>query len=359
MLDFLILSVLVVAILTVSRLKSGNGNWGIWACLAIFLLMSTFRAETIGNDTQEYMRIFNMIERGEYDYDTSRYEKGYLAVNYLVTFISKNSKWLFFVCSGFIYYSIGNFIIKYSKMPALSLLLFLTYGFFTFSMTAIRQSMAIAVLLFSFPYIVYKKPIKFFILVAIASLFHVTAVLFGFAYFARRLKPNPKTILIILGCSLVGYFIFNALLGELLSVFTMYDHYSGGKYFGETRLASIFYVIISSLIVALSYYIFTTHKNVLRKLAKTRQSTLSCEFILVLFAVALYILSLKLNILDRIAIYYNIFAIVLLPNAIRLLKPRERSLMSSIVFISFFAYSSVLLLLRPDWNSVFPYHFVN
>lgn len=79
--------------------------------------------------------------------------------------------------------------------------------------------------------------------------------------------------------------------------------------------------------------------------------------ILVLFAVTIYIVSLKLNILDRIAIYYNVFSIILLPNAIYWLNKGNRMLFYSLVILLFFAYSAVIITFRPEWGTIYPYSF--
>ncbi len=358
MIDFTILTILLITILTISPILKIKKEWAIWICMGVFWIMSGLRADTVGNDTQEYIRIFEIIGNGNYDYDDSRYEKGYLILNQILNFVSHNTSFLFFVCGGFIYYSIGRFIIRYSTMPALSVLLFLTYGFFSFSMTAIRQSIAIGILLFSFDYIINRKLVKFLLLVVCASFFHITSVLFSLAYVAPKLKTNTKTIIIVCCSSLVGYIIFDSLLGEMLSLFTMYEHYSGGKYFGETRLASIFYVAISSIILLFSYVIITRNRKLIPHNGLFSERYLFTEIVIVLIAVALYILSLKLNILDRIAIYYNIFSIILLPNAVKILKTDLRGIVSAIVILCFFVYSSILLLMRPEWNSVFPYKMI-
>ena len=136
----------------------------------------------------------------------------------------------------------------------------------------------------------------------------------------------------------------------------MYAHYDNGIYFGDTRLASILYVVISSLILFFSYYLLA-RKRVIRQLPGLQLRNNNYMLILVLFAVTIYIVSLKLNILDRIAIYYNVFSIILLPNAIYWLNKGNRMLFYSLVILLFFAYSAVIITFRPEWGTIYPYSF--
>ncbi len=76
------------------------------------------------------------------------------------------------------------------------------YGFF--SITGTRQTIATAILLWSYKFIIEKKFIKFVILVLIASLFHVTALVFILLYFISEIK-KPK---LVFRLALFGFPIF-------------------------------------------------------------------------------------------------------------------------------------------------------
>lgn len=356
MFDFTLLAITITLIPVLFHRDHNSRKIGFWLCFALFAFLSGFRAPYIGNDTEEYLRIFREVNSGLYDNSESRYEIGYLWLNQILGNFSDNSQIIFIATSLFIYYSFGRFILKYSKFPWLSLFLFLTYGFFSFSITVVRQSIAIAILLFSYDYILKNKFIKFLGLVILATLFHSTAVFFIFSYLCNKIKINSKTILIFILIVASAYALFNVLLNQMFSLFPIYEHYDGGKYFGETRLASVLYVFISSIIFIFSYLIINTNENK-QKLSSNKLTQFNSEAFMIMMAIGVYVLSMKLNILDRIAIYYNIFSIVLLPNAINLLNKNMKGLLTFVTILLFFAYSTTLLILRPGWNSVFPYSF--
>lgn len=352
--SFLLITPFFVRILSKNINREKHEKVGYWLCVITLMSLSAFRAETIGNDTLEYLRIFQ--ETAQYGTMETRYEIGYIYLNYIVSFISSNPQSILVVTSVFVFFSFGRFIWKYSNAPWLSLFLFFTYGFFTFSVTAVRQSMALALLLFSYDYILQGKKMKFALIVLIATTFHTTAVFFIFGYLCRMFRPTMKTIILFFGIGIACSYLFSTLLEFAFGLFTIYEHYDKGIYFGDTRFASILYVIISSLILFFSYYILVK-KSVIKQLSDWQLKSNNYMVILVLFAVAFYIISLKLNILDRIAIYYNVFSIILLPNAISKLYKEPRMIVSSLIILLFFSYSAVIMTLRPEWGAIFPYSF--
>lgn len=353
MIHFTILFFIAIVLSAFSFVGKQSRQISFWICICLLMFLHGFRAASVGNDTIEYIRIFNEVKNG-YDFSMSRYELGYLWFNKILSYFSSNPQIVFITSGIFIYYSVGRFILKYSAYPWLSIILFLSYGFFTFFMGAIRQAIAISILLYSFKYLLNGNLYKFLIIVIIASFFHITAVFFSFAYLCRYIKPSLKNYSLLALFAFIGLFSFNLILSKLFSIFSMYEHYNGGKYFGETRIASILYVVISFSILIIS-------ENIIRKrissFSHEYQFEIRCEIVLVLFAVILFLISTKLNILDRIAVYYNLFTILLLPNAIRALKYNKRLISTAIITLFFYAYTVTILVLRPEWTSIFPYTF--
>ncbi len=348
MADFIILSIVILIIALISNSDKRLSKIGFWTCFVIFMLMSAFRGPTVGNDTTEYLRIFNEANAIDFDASNSRYEIGYILLNQLLGKFTVEGQIVFAVAGAFIFFSFGRFILKYSKSPWLSLILFFFYGFFVFSMSAIRQSIAIGILLFAYDYILQKKFVKFLMLLLLATAFHMTAIFFIFAYLVSYLKPTLKTYLIILSVTAALFICFNLLLSNLFLLFETYEGYEN-EYGGGARIAIIIYISIVSLVLLFSYF---TRKRIPAAVMPVYNK----EFLMVFVALCTYILALNINILDRIANYYNVFSLILLPTAIHYQRYYTRLSMTISVVIAFFAYAAVLLWLRPNWNSVFPYY---
>lgn len=353
--DFSILCLLFILIHFISVSCKVKSKIELWIYIIILMIMSAFRGPEVGNDTHEYIRIFEASQQ-QFFMETSRYEHGFIWINKYLRSYTDNPQILFIVYSVFLYFSIGRFISKYSRNKWLSVFMLLAYGFFSFTFTAVRQGIALGILLFSFDYIISGKKFKFLILILLASLFHTTSLLFVFAYLAKYIKPSVRVFAISGLVGLGSVFIFSVLLNFIFRFFTMYQHYAESSYIGEAGLANIFFILISSSILIFSYRVL--YKRNGKSITSSANIKIdNTAMILVMFAVVFYILSMKANILDRIGLYYNIYSIILLPNAIKALNINSRTLIQPLTIIFFYLYTITILLLRPGWNSVFPYSF--
>jgi len=314
------------------------------------MMLFALRGSTIGNDTHEYIRIFNEIStQGDSKFEFGRYETGFIYLNYLLKSWHDDAQIIFVVAGLFIYYSFGRFILKYSKMPWLSLFLFFTYGLFTFTFTALRQGMAMAICLFAFEALMKGKNIRFVLIVIFATFFHSTAIVFLLASLCKFLKPNGKTFVLSYISAAVLLIAFTAVLNYIFQMLPMYEHYTSGSYIGEMGIAAFLYSFLSSVILFFTYSVVKKTKSLSRIDAY--------GMIMILLAVILYIVSIKANIFDRMAIYFNMFAIIILPNAINLLKGQKQLLAITTSIIVFFAYQAIIISYRPEWISIYPYSF--
>lgn len=129
-------------------------------------------------------------------------------------------------------------------------------------------------------------------------------------------------------------------------------------YFGDTRLASIMNLSIGCCILLCCHALIFFTKN--RKYYITDKNTICVDdekmLFLVLIAVIILFISLKLNLFDRVALYFNVFSIVVLPNCVRKIKKTGvRLFFCLVIVILFFTYALTIQLLRPEWNKIYPY----
>ena len=115
--------------------------------------------------------------------------------------------------------------------------------FIFYDMGVIRQAISISILVFSYQYIMKKKPIKFITIVAVAALFHTTAVLFLPMYLIGE-KKFPLKVYINIGIVSIALQIINfaniiekviGLLGisVISSRFIFYQNYDNSNLFGS------------------------------------------------------------------------------------------------------------------------------
>ncbi|MBM7685772.1 EpsG family protein [Defluviitalea raffinosedens] len=332
-----------------------------------FAFLAAFRANTIGNDTYEYIRIFNNIavSKDIASY-TWRYEEGYLYLNKLISMITLNPQFIIIVTSIFVIFGFAKFIYRYSKIPWLSTYLFFTLGYFGMSMNTIRSNIALVIILYSYRYLRERKLFKFIFIVFLASLFHRVSLFFLLAYPITYLKYNFKTILLVISSSIIVSLTFSKLLNVVLIYFPRYQYYIESKYLdGDTRTASVlnFLVGLSIIIfgVCTRYHLKEMKEElVLKSISREKLNIKDGQnmLMLIITGVAVIFISFNFSLLDRIGNYYIVFAIIYLPNAIIGLKNRQMKMLSIFLVVGmFFIYSTTIQIMRPEWNVIYPYKF--
>lgn len=184
----------------------------------LFVFQVGFRWQT-GTDWVPYLEHFGeMVRFSDINLTLTGFEKGYSLFVLFVKFFSNNYTVFLVVHALLFYYFIFSVFKKFSPYLFVSLLVFYatTLGF----MGSNRQLIALGICLYSLKFVMDKNPYKFFALIGIAYLFHITSILFCVFYFFYRDIKQSKLILIlivsfILGKSSVPTFIFS-FVGEYI-----------------------------------------------------------------------------------------------------------------------------------------------
>lgn len=165
----------------------------------------------------------------------SRYEVAFDALQQACLLLSADYHLLFFVCALITVALVYLAIYRWSKMPLLSVLIFLLCGLFFFSTNAIRQAIAIALFLNAVPYIFKGDFLKYCLLIVVATLFHQSAIILLALYFSRFFNLNLVRAGVIcltiaaLGGFLVAIFLqIGGLMSEQFAIYARLQHYLEG-----------------------------------------------------------------------------------------------------------------------------------
>ncbi|WP_440898001.1 EpsG family protein [Amphibacillus sp. Q70] len=350
-----------------SKFRFGNKVYMINVFLVLFFI-SAFRSVNIGNDTQDYFLMFyrfgNMNSVFNLD---STIEIGYRILNRALYTISSNTLILTTVTSAIIIGVFMKFIYKNSKITWLSVLLFLNLRIFYFTLSGIRQSIALAVILVSYKYVKERKFIPFFILVIVASTFHLTALVFLIVYPLSKINYTKKVMNTYLVISGLLFLLFDYFIIFILRFFPKYQVYISSSYFENTRLASMvdFFVILS--IFVFGYILRKNFNNnevrIKRKSKKTMiKNKYATEKNILLHIISLALLftfiAINVSLVKRVGLYFFIFTIIYIPNVIQKIQDKNLKLLLlySITVLTF-AYNIIILIYRPEWQHVYPYEF--
>ncbi|HIB4660928.1 TPA: EpsG family protein [Klebsiella quasipneumoniae subsp. similipneumoniae] len=204
-----------------------------------------------GYDWINYYDYYNSIAKG---YDTMPFEPGYYYVMVLFSYFSAPFSLLTFFTTVFFFVVIYKFCIE-TKKPSLNFFtIFAFMGFFMFS-EQIRQGVAVCIIMLAIPYFERNEKWKACIFIALAMLFHVSAI-FCFLYFSiMKTEGNFSKLKFISGSLLfvmLALYVWNN-PGVLSFIPFLYDKMSAyNESYGEDA-ASVLKIFLSK---AAFIYIF-------------------------------------------------------------------------------------------------------
>lgn len=223
---------------------------------------------------------------------------------------------------------VGRFAWKNSQDSLTSLLVFVCLGMLQFCMSGIRQSMAMAICLLAYEHVKNRKPVRFALTVLLAMLFHKSAIVFFVVYFVYYLKFNWRYIIVAVG----GLALFVAFADEIATLYNdmMLEDYDATDSFESGG----FFVILIYALCIVAALVFN------RKMREDKQQAM--PFYLSLVGLSVYILRFfSAQIFERVSYYFVFFLMILLPETLSQLKPRDRRLISilfAIFAIALYAY---------------------
>ena len=223
---------MVVFLLAAAVLFHGNQKQNkVFIIVSFFLLFAVMGLRNVyasGSDawgtSGSYANYFQSFGAAEWSELWGKGEENYnIGFSYLMKAVyelSEGDYQLFItIVSAFVVFSYARFIKKYSPSPIQSVLCFLGLLYYPFMFDALKQAVAMAILLFAFDAIIEKKQIKFVILVVLASLVHFPALIFLPAYWIGRMKVGRDYLILLFILLLITFIFRNQLLNLMLTAY--------------------------------------------------------------------------------------------------------------------------------------------
>ena len=201
--------------LSIKERKVRPNKFFIAVVFIILSFVAVFRYG-VGTDFYAYYRTSNWVhhfERGNYD------SPGFTLFAICCQKVFGNINGAITMGAALITIGLIVYIItKHSENLLVSILLFIFAGCFIGMFNGVRQYLATAILFTGHRFIINRKPIKWLLVVLLASTIHITAILMFFVYFICNLKCNWKLVgiyFIIAICLLFAYEPLFNLVGAL------------------------------------------------------------------------------------------------------------------------------------------------
>lgn len=216
--------------------------------LPIFILVSlaTLRSNKVGTDSGTYTAAYvQKYYPYEYGFDPD-VEYGYQLLDSIILAFSYNYFWLFLITSIIVVCLHLITIKKISINYFYSVLVFITFGFYTFFFNGLRQGVAMAICFFGLPYLIEKRIFYYSVIVFLASLFHTSALIMLPLYFLVNSKF--KLELKFLACLITSALASQILIGYFAQSNLRYEHYTQEAEQAGGYITLAFYFFIGILV---------------------------------------------------------------------------------------------------------------
>lgn len=144
----------------------------------IYFLVAALRSSYVGGDSFNYRRMFELLADKNIKFAFAYSEKDPI-FNVLLSLLGKvtdNYSVLFAIVAVLFTITVWVYIYKYSDDPVLSVIVLLAFNLYQFSLTGMRQTIAISFVVLAIMAVHEEKKIQPYIWVLIASLFHSSAL---------------------------------------------------------------------------------------------------------------------------------------------------------------------------------------
>lgn len=295
---------LVINIIFKNKILNENTFFLVFICIILFSI-AIFR----GDFTQDYKMYFSL-----FDWNYSKSFKSILSErDFLFWIITKipimfTGKILsaYIITAAIMMFFYYKFIKKESVDYLISIILFVAVDNYIISFNLMRNILAVSICTLAYKFIFEKKPVKFLLVIFIASMIHRSALIFVPMYwiFKINFKKRKNIIYICIGLTaiIIGLLLTRevGVIGQKLigMNYTSYDNYG----LDEGNIGSAVKTIVLLGIILLM------HRKIKYEEVKERVLLNSC-----IVTCYFQILATKVLMFQRIGYYFSISYIILIP----------------------------------------------
>lgn len=325
-------------------IQNKRKKWDIFDfILLITLIIFSAIRYGIGIDYNLYKKIFDNIYLLS-DMSTNRTGVGFSYFMYFVkNILHGNFQIVIAICSIITNFFMYYFFKKNSKRPGLSILLYLSLGFYTTSFNMFRQMLSMSFLLIGFN--LFKNKKKFFSLIAfiIATFIHSTSLLailvYLFLIIFKKINLTPK---ILFPIGIVAVFLYDTIFNIIIKMIP-----SMGLYIDYSSLPGVGTYINVAVYLIIALLIMSKRKKIE---ILNHDGKLFCNAVVI--GATVMLLELKNYLFFRIAYYFIIFIPILLVDYYETASFRTKKINSLAFYMCLLIYFLIYVF---SFDGVIPY----
>ena len=324
---------LVVLVLLLAYLMHGERKGNIkYILIVIALLFCVYGlrdAYSIGNDSSSsYLHMFQRMENTEWEDmpklsnwlsgedfgdDHTGHERS-VAFQWMMKLVydwtEGDYQWFIGIIALFVMIAVAQFVQRYSPSPVQSFLYYFGLLYYTMMFNVLKQSIAMAFILFAFNAIQDRKLIRFLLMVWFASLFHFPAMVFLPAYWIANMRLG-RTYLIFLAVLFAVTYFFRDQLVEWMTDTYETEIMDTGRSFLANKVIVMLVIIAAALVI---------------RPPSGEDRVYSSLLMIIGVSAVIQTFSSYNNTFERLADYYFQFSIVFIPMVFEDVKTKRRHL---------------------------------
>lgn len=262
----------------------------------------------------------------------------------IFTFISTNVNLWIFCVSIPIVFSVTYLIYSESKIPSLSFILFLGLNYYGYNFTVLRHSLALSFIIFSYLFYKNKKKTLSIIAFIIACSFHISAIIFILAFIFSKKKISLKNIVII------GILLFISMNKSETLLNYVFKYLTIDRFIRYEQHIESFNMTTFSINACVYISSFINCKTSIRK-----NGNMVMLFNIGILSLVMLSFTTTFALFFRLAMFFGIFNIILLPNSIYYQKNKYIKLIMYLGIVIVFTFYFLFFAINNAWIN--PYSF--
>lgn len=321
---FINIFLIIIYAFLLNTKKISKRTFCIIVCIQLFLL-SGLRSSTVGNDTWNYLNIYKFDGLMTFGKIFTYYEGilgdlGFHYFNHFLFNIGISNQVYLMLISLFFSISVSIFIYKESYYPELSYITLFTFNYFQFSMTGLRQTLAISFIIFVILCLKSNKNIIALLLFILATSFHASSLICILVILLKKINLTKLQTIYFMFFTLFLYPFRYTLANKLIFLVSDKGYLIDNNQEGTTMMFLYVCICLFMIIIMLqlNYEVF-----------KKNQIYFVCYSVATFFQ---FLVPIQ-NIFFRISLYFGYSLIILLPTAIYSFKKKDRNIAYLVMLI--------------------------
>ena len=348
---YLMLVLPIFSSLPYAMTKKINNKVILWIFFATLIVLLALRSDSVGTDLRAYEYYFHFIAESDWrdllnPFYIRDIEWGYVLLNKVVSSTCYEFHFFLAVVALLTVLPIAALYVRESRLPFLTIVLFINMPTFVMLFSGLRQSIAIAIGAVAFRYVKNKQPFKFIFAVFVAFMFHISALVLLIMYPIYHIKITKKYMPAIL-------VLFMGIVMYAREILIFAIQFMGSKYasrYADIEETGAYAMLSLFLLFTLFAFKFICENKQNKELLGLRNFLLINLFIQAFSPIN--------TIVMRLGYYYLIFIPLLIPLVIKHGKIQDKFLLGIAhvaMIIFFFIYYFINAHYGSDILHIYPY----